>query len=322
MANQNQHGGGAELPDIPILHGLVTEEESERLAREEANRAERAERDARDERQVAASEAQLKTAKQQHITNIFIAVFTGLLMVISGIGTIISAISANAARDAARAAKEAVDVAHGGLTQSLNAADSSDAQSREAMAASEKQSLSTLNASRDSLRKDQRAWVGPSSPPVIIDSFRNVGANVDAEFTVTVNNSGRSPAFNVNVGAEYIPNTSYDAIKASFDGVCEQFASLIGLKPKFLVSKLPKEFTELPFGQVLFPNMPTPFPQRMTLTDAQAPSGEKRYSIVVCIVYRDQFSTPHWTKFCYTMATGHPVQACIMGNATDDVERR
>jgi hypothetical protein len=56
--------------------------------------------------------------------------------------------------------------------------------------------------------------------------------------------------------------------------------------------------------------------------------GKQAY-IVGCIVYKDQFSQPHWTKFCYntgsyvTQVVKDPssfrhLEACNTNNSTDD----
>ncbi|HEX4276638.1 MAG TPA: hypothetical protein VHZ74_14860 [Bryobacteraceae bacterium] len=232
MSSHDKPGGDDEFPHVPLLHGPQTDEERASETHKKAEHEEKKSRDARDERLVKATEAQANTASQQHTTNVRIAVFTFLLVIVSGIGNLIAWRAASAANKAANTASKALTSSdesaaktlsemHSQSTAMSNAATAqqqtaerlkdqisrldiaraaSDQQAKAALEASIKQSASALEQSESALEAQTRPWI--DMEPLDISSFIPgdipVGSNSIREpiasFTLKLTNFGQSPA--------------------------------------------------------------------------------------------------------------------------------
>jgi hypothetical protein len=165
----------------------------EQSDRERAEEVRKRERRADEDHELLLSLQREQTTAQTTQAN-----FTKVIAALTFVGFFVSTLqfcaakrSADASERASKAAEDAVAVGRGQLIASLNASDSSDAQSRDAMENSNAQSLSALNASREALRLDQRAWVGFSG---ITEQLRS---DISREAGSAMTNTGKTPARNV-----------------------------------------------------------------------------------------------------------------------------
>lgn len=180
------------------------------------------------------------------------------------------------------------------------------------------------NATRDAMKADQRAWIGLDNPPrVTITPFnqRNVRQVID----VTIKNFGKGPALKV-MSFELIVTSDLDN---NVQSICNVLLPFVGLKPT--TPTFGDYGRMLHPGSVIFPT------QKITggggsVINFSDLIGKEAY-VIGCIVYQDQFSDPHWTKFCYK--TGDSVEdvvkdassfntlyVCSRNNYTDDTENK
>ena len=170
MSKYKQADGKSKQKSHALPDPLKTKPEEPDVPNEATRQAD-SNRDARDERQVTISEAQLKTAQKQNVTNVSIAIFTFLLVLVSIVGNVVSWLSAKAANSAAKTAVEA------------------------------------LNTSISIARSDQRAWIGvvkfSSSTQNGASQSPYVVADRDITFVAQIINSGKSPAKLIKSGAAF-----------------------------------------------------------------------------------------------------------------------
>jgi hypothetical protein len=78
---------------------------------------------------------------------------------------------------------------------------------------------------------------------------------------------------------------------------CNLIFPFVGLKPSWPVATSDEGIYKHQWGQLIFPDG-TSSEGSFYSDDSDDLIGQEVY-IVGCIVYRDQFNDPHWTKFCY-----------------------
>ena len=149
---------------------------------------------------------------------------------------------------------------------------------------------------RQTMRLDERAWVGPSSPPTV----KNLDyAQGHGNYAFTLKNFGKTPALRLHSAWE----TSADerTLRAEQDSLCES--------------------TTHGDGRVLWPEE-----NRETLGDFNLPQPSpmepKAVFIVGCVTYKDIFGTSHWSRYCFkTKDASLPEQemvSCFTNEGTDD----
>jgi hypothetical protein len=139
----------------------------------------------------------------------------------------------------------------------------------------------------------ERAWVGLSETPKV-----EVSPMTQKQFTATITlplkNFGKGPALNVFSGSQF---ATHGHVQDTIANTCNLIFPFVGLKPSRPVVST-EDIPKSQWGQVLFPSQP--------LTAPHDTSGEpssvllQEVFVVGCIVYKDQFRNPHWTKFSYS----------------------
>jgi hypothetical protein len=153
------------------------------------------------ERQQAEEKGQQQEYNRKQLRfNGLLVLFTGLLFLTSIGSDFLLLRQTSISKESANAAKSAADTAQGVLAQNKIESTAQAIRNREALEASAKQSKAALDASIQSARLDQRAWVGISqiSGPSFTDAkgaqvYIREGVN-DRVVSATVANSGKTPA--------------------------------------------------------------------------------------------------------------------------------
>jgi len=177
----------------------------------------------------------------------------------------------------------------------------------------------------------ERAWVGLDGPPSV-----NIGllksSQTEAAINFTVKDYGKGPALSVMASAQIVPSNTDNrhAVEDGLESTCNLISAFVGVKPTRPVYS-DAGITKHQWGHVVFPNQPF---GTGTLTTIDMPKmiGKEVY-VVGCIVYRDQFSEPHWTKFCYNTgdftrdvvrdaSSFKHLYMCNANNYTDDIEKK
>ncbi len=149
-----------------------------------------------------------------------------------------------------------------------------------------------------------------------------------AQITLAVKNFGKGPALNIVAGGRI---TTHGHVLETITSTCDLMSSFVGLKPSRPVTSS-EDMSKLQWGQVLFPNQPS-FNSIITTSGNSSDVVGKEAFVVGCIVYKDQFGNPHWTKFSYS--TGPYLKDVVRdtssfkhlyvssaNNYTDDVEKK
>jgi hypothetical protein len=192
---------------------------------------------------------------------------------------------------------------------------------------SAKAGIRSANATRDAMKADQRAWVGADSPPqVLVRSLEH--GKFRASIALVTRNFGKGPALKVMTDQRIVTSGHLDE---NVQSSCDLIFPFVGLKPSRQVVLSDENAFRRQWGHVIFPNQ--------TLSnvaeygdDSLDLIGKEAY-VIGCIVYRDQFSDPHWTKFCYNTgdfatdvvrdaSSFGRLYACNTNNYTDDIEKK
>ena len=184
---------------------------------------------------------------------------------------------------------------------------------------------------RDASMNAERAWVGLDAPPSVnigLLEHGRTGATID----FTVKDYGKGPAFSVMASAQVVPSNTDNrhAVEDALESTCNLISVFVGLKPTRPVYS-DEDMAKHQWGHVVFPNQPF---RTGTVTTIDMPKmiGKEVY-VTGCIVYRDQFSEPHWTKFCYNTgdfardvvkdaSSFKHLYLCNANNYTDDIEKK
>jgi hypothetical protein len=138
-----------------------------------------------------------------------------------------------------------------------------------------------------------RAWVGlAGTPGAQVSSLKQ--KEFTAQILLGLKNYGRGPALNVMASSGLATHGHVqDTIAAS----CNLIFPFVGLRPSNPVS-FSGDVSKTQWGEILFPGE-----SFSTGTNTQGDSADivgQEVFVVGCIVYKDQFRRPHWTKFSYT----------------------
>lgn len=172
----------------------------------------------------------------------------------------------------------------------------------------------------------ERAWVGLSSTPqVSISSLKQKQFN--AEIALELKNFGKGPALNVYSLSLF---ATHGHVQEQITTACNLIFPFVGLKPTSPVQPS-SDLSKAQWGALVFPGQP-PFIQGHSTIGNSADILGQEVFIVGCIVYKDQFETPHWTKFSYSTGAfaTHVVRdassfrhlyTSTANNYTDDAEK-
>lgn len=143
----------------------------------------------------------------------------------------------------------------------------------------------------------QRAWVGPSGPPVI-NSLDLGPPTAKVSFSIAIKDFGQSVAVHVVPWAEV--TFAADKLDATVKETCDNAISIsngVFLDSQAAFNGIHREVRpDRPFGNILFPNQETP----TTFTGyVNSKPDAKLMWIIGCIAYRDQFGNERRTRFCY-----------------------
>src|ERR1019366_10556958 len=113
---------------------------------------------------------------------------------------------------------------------------------------------------------------------------------------LVVRNFGNGPALKVMAAPIIIAIDSSSSLDKEVQSSCNLIFPFVGLKPTQQVSSF-ENISQQHWRQVIFPG------QSLTVASEDGNNftnalGKGAY-VVGCIVYEDQFSDAHWTKFCY-----------------------
>jgi hypothetical protein len=140
----------------------------------------------------------------------------------------------------------------------------------------------------------ERAWVGLAQTPQVDTGSLNQ-KRFTADIGLSLKNFGHGPAFNVFAVGRF---ATHGHVQEAITSMCNAIFPFVGLKPTVPVTSS-ESIQGTQWGQILFPDQP-PF---ATSTSWGGESSEiigQEVFIVGCIVYKDQFGSPHWTKFSYS----------------------
>lgn len=170
-------------------------------------------------------------AREQVKTNRRLAWFTGLLVLGTFCGTGIGIWQATISQTAANAARDAVGVA----SRSLRETEASNARqavlTEQARLSSERASSKALDATIESFRQDQRAWIGIDS--WVLDEFQ-VGQPV--RIKVRIMNRGKTPAVDVEEGGtEGLVISNDHTPKQIADAISKELAKFV-FRPAAVIS--------------------------------------------------------------------------------------
>lgn len=170
----------------------------------------------------------------------------------------------------------------------------------------------------------ERAWIGLDGS-VIIDALVYQPPRLRAIAHYRIKNFGHGPAFKIQPIGWL--ETDYKMLGPSLNGWCKSaIAFSTGTVP--MGPGLPQP---APRGYMLFPDQE----HVEWIGEPNAPFGTdslpemKKFWLIGCIAYFDQFKQLHWTRFCQTtsdfgpappMNKDVPLHACSLYNDTDDSE--
>jgi hypothetical protein len=178
----------------------------------------------------------------------------------------------------------------------------------------------TLGQSIESFRIDERAWIElePIEPAKLFSPATKFIPRTSFVYELYPKNFGKTIARDV-------------AMKASVSGGSEDFGDSADQIERWQDKFLLNQFTEMgtgkpvvvppsPIPKVLAPGVSTPVPY---VVHAQGPqyfdNGHAMYDYIVGRVdYTDQFSIPHWIKFCFFVRNPRgELTSCQYGNDED-----
>jgi hypothetical protein len=160
-----------------------------------------------------------------------------------------------------------------------------------------------------------RPWVGlATSNTLEIDSLQ-LSPKMAVTGHYVIRNFGNRPALRVN---------AIGAASATWGEVVLEWGVPRCIFPAFITAgdkNLPSQ------GQLLFPNETSPEKFGPATTDPHP--GLTKIWIAGCITYLDQFTHPHWTRYCYEVGDGKqsvdkdsPISPCQLYNDTDETENQ
>jgi hypothetical protein len=172
----------------------------------------------------------------------------------------------------------------------------------------------------------ERAWVGLDGPPQVeVGSLKQ--KTYTAQINLNIKNFGKGPALNVFTGSQI---ALHGHVAETLTATCNLIFPFVGLQPTGPVTSS-EDITKLHWGQLIFPNQP--LLTGTNIVDESTDVLGQEVFIVGCIVYKDQFEQPHWTKFSYS--TGPYVTQVVRdaasfrhlyissaNNYTDDAEKK
>lgn len=180
---------------------------------------------------------------------------------------------------------------------------------------------------RETRINSERAWLGLDIPPQVeVDSLKQ--NQFRARIILSVRNFGKGPALNTEAVGSI---TTHGHVAGQLTSNCDLLFKMVGIKTVNPVYSSDEDMPKLEWGDMLFPNQP--FREIIQTSGNSADVVGKMAYIVGCIVYKDQFGNPHWTKFSYD--TG-PYAADVVrdpssfkhlsisgaNNYTDDAEKK
>ena len=180
---------------------------------------------------------------------------------------------------------------------------------------------------RDAAKNVERAWLGlVEAPEVQVESLDH--DKFRAIIKVSAKNFGKGPALTAMTDSRIVTSEVDNNTQSS----CNLIYPFVGLKPKWPSGISDETVLKRQWGQVIFPGQPFITVAEYSGGNVVNPVGKEAY-VIGCIVYKDQFSDPHWTKFCYN--TGDFVNrlvrdassfkyltACSTNNYTDEIEKK
>lgn len=169
----------------------------------------------------------------------------------------------------------------------------------------------------------ERAWIGlANTPQVEITSLQQ--KQFLANIHIEIENFGKGPAFNVYSLSRF---ATHGHIQDVIETNCNLIFPFVGLHP--FPANLGLSTTQT--GSLIFPGQPPISAGTSTEGNSTDILGQEVF-VVGCIVYRDQFQRPHWTKFSYS--TGPLVSQVVRdssafrhlyistgNNSTDDAQK-
>jgi hypothetical protein len=259
-----------------------------------------------------------KAVRRTAVATIWMAIFTCVLAVTSGLTiwilknqlkemheggtdthTLAQAADTQAKRmtDVSTAADKIRQAAENMVVQDQRIADNA----KKALEASNRQSKAALDASIASSREDQRAWLGAG------DETYSIPESGPIESTVTVGNTGKSPA--IDVFCRIMGITKPRAYILSDSDII--------YSPELPVLKEGTLFPNQHFPLKAGGNPMDPADQKIWFQNIQ--SGDWVEYFFGDVRYKDTFGKEHWTHFCSRFVsstkTGTP---CSVYNDTDD----
>lgn len=184
---------------------------------------------------------------------------------------------------------------------------------------------------RNAAMNAERAWMGLDGPPVVEIGLLQDRKNMGATISYAVKNYGKGPAVNVMAGATIVPSDpNHHVVEDSLETTCNLISAFVGIKTTKPVYSSESTANQQ-WGNIVFPGQP--FKTGVVTTIDMSKMIGKEVFIAGCIVYRDQFSEPHWTKFCYNTgpfakdvvknaSSFDHLQMCGANNYTDDIEKK
>lgn len=185
---------------------------------------------------------------------------------------------------------------------------------------------------RKASMNSERAWVGLDGPPAVEIGLLEDRKRMGATINFTVKDYGKGPALSVMASAAIVPSdaSNQHVVEDSLESTCNLVSAFVGMKPtKPVYSSEPP--TNRQWGHIIFPGQP--FNTGTVTTIDMSKMIGKEVFIAGCIVYKDQFSEPHWTKFCYNTgafakdvvkdaSSFKHLYMCGANNYTDEVEKK
>ncbi len=181
----------------------------------------------------------------------------------------------------------------------------------------------SVRATREATHADQRAWVGLASP-VLVGIQSIAPHKLRASIVVHIKNFGKGPAFKAMIDARMAVAPNVDS---QVQSSCNLVFPFVGLKPTWPGGVSDPNSLKRQWGQIIFPN--GEFTQGANYGDDVIDAADKVVYVIGCIVYQDQFTDPHWTKFCYETnwlvrdaASFNNLAVCNTNNYTDEIEKK
>lgn len=180
---------------------------------------------------------------------------------------------------------------------------------------------------RNAAMNSERAWLGLDSGPRI-DIVSLEHDKFQAVIQVMGRNFGKGPAFNAMIDSRIVTAEVDNNVQSS----CNLMFPFVGLKPTWPGGSSDENMFKHEWGQVVFPGQPFGSIGNYSGGNVVNVLGKEAY-VIGCIVYKDQFSEPHWTKFCYNTgdfakdvvrdpSSFKHLYLCNTNNYTDETEKK